>query len=158
MLRIPMPTSVARHFAALLLLLLFAGCGEGTLPPSGPLARVGASFGALDDVIVVTAVDRLPLRSAELVDPDGERTPAYSLDVSSSPMVEPSTAERAMRQTPGMPYQVTNMNAMIATALIRLPDPTRYAKVWQQCRIELKIGDPGAGEQDVTLAAPQPRS
>jgi hypothetical protein len=138
-------------------LLLLGGCGEGTVPPSAPLERITAEFAALSDVIVVTAVDRLPLRSAELVDPEGERTPAYSLDVSSSPMVEPSTAEQALRQTPGMPYQVTNVNAMVATALIRLPDPTRYAKSWQQWRVELKLGDPG-DERDLTLPAPAPKS
>ena len=142
---------------AALLVLLLAACGEGTLPPSGPLERITADFGALSDVIVVTAVDRLPLRSAALVDPDGERIPAYWLDVSSSPVVERSTAEQAMRQTPGMPYQVTNMNAMVATALIRLPDPTRYAKTWRQSHVELRLGDPGS-ERDVTLPAPAPRS
>lgn len=138
-------------------LLLLAGCGEGTVPPSGPLERITAAFGPLSDVIVVTAVDRLPLRSAVLVDPDGERVPAYSLDVASSPVVEPSAAEQALMETPGMPHQVTQVNAMVATALIRLPDPTRYAKSWQQWHVELRLGDPGSGESDLTLPAPAPR-
>jgi hypothetical protein len=149
-------TSALPKFAIPALLLL-AGCGEGALPPSGPLEHITAEFGALSDVIVIRAVDRLPLRRAELVDPDGERIPAYSLDVFSSPEVEPPAVQQALGQTPGMPYQVTNMNAMVATALIRLPDPTRYAKSWQQWRVELRLGDAGSGERDLTLPAPAPK-
>jgi hypothetical protein len=148
----------SRCVAAFLAVLFLAGCGEGTVPPGGPLDHISASFGALNDVVVVSAVDRLPLRSAVLVDPDGERIPAYSLDVSSSPSVAVSIGEQAMRQTPGSPYQVTNMNAMVATALIRLPDPTRYAKTWQQWRVEVTLGDPGSGGRDLTLPAPAPKS
>jgi hypothetical protein len=138
------------------LLLLLAGCGEGTVPLGEPFERVTATFGGLSDVVVVTAVDRLPLRSAALVDLDGQRIPAYSLDVSSSPSVEPTIAEQAMMQTPGMPRQVTQIDTMVATALIRLPDPTRYAKTWQQWHVELQLGDPGGGERDLTLPAPTP--
>jgi len=150
-----MTGGLARCLAVLLLLLL-AGCGEGTVPLGAPLERITATFGALSDVVVVTAVDRLPLRSAALVDPDGQRVPAYSLDVSSSPSVEPSIAEQALMQTPGMPHEVTHADTMAATALIRLPDPTRYAKTWQQWHVELQLGDPGGGEQDITLPAPSP--
>jgi hypothetical protein len=141
---------------AALLLPFLASCGEGTVPPGGPLERVSIAFTGLNDVIVVTAVDRLPLRSAVLVDPDGERIAAYSLDVSSSPVVEPSPTELVLG-SPGVPYKVTQVNAMVATALIRLPDPTRYAKSWEQWHVELQLGDPGSGERDVTLPAPAPR-
>jgi hypothetical protein len=141
---------------AVLFLLPLAGCGEGTVPLGEPLERITATFGGLSDVVVVTAVDRLPLRSASLVDPDSQRIPAYSLDVSSSPSVEPSIADQAMMQTPGMPHQVTHVDTMVATALIRLPDPTRYAKTWQQWHVELQLGDPGSGEQDITWPAPAP--
>jgi hypothetical protein len=142
---------------AAVLLLLIAGCGEGTVPPGGgPVERITVAFGPLTDVIVVTALDRLPLRSAVLVDPDGERIAAYSLDVSSSPAIAPSPAQQALMQTPGMPYQVTRVDSMVATALIQLPDPTRYAKSWQQWHVELQLGDPGSGERDLTFPAPAP--
>jgi hypothetical protein len=141
-------------------LLLLCACGEGTAPPPGepPAPRLAAEFGALTDVIVVTAIDRQPLTGATLVDPDGMSTPAYSLDVSSSPVLAPSPAEQALREAPGPHPTVTRLDAMVATALIRVPDPARYGKTWRDWRVVLELGDPAKDGRDVTLPAPAPRS
>lgn len=136
--------------------LLLAGCGGGDTAGAPPVESVVARFGALSDVIEVTATDRLPLRSAVLVAPGGERVPAYSLDVTASPLEAPSLGEAALMATPGAPRRVTRVGIMASTALIRLPDANRYAKTWQGSRIELRFGDPGSGERTVTLEAPKP--
>jgi len=49
--------------------------------------RVRFPPGGVVDVIEIDAVDRLPLRKAELVAPDGRATPASYLNVTSSPSV-----------------------------------------------------------------------
>jgi hypothetical protein len=149
-----------RHVLALALacaLPLLVACAEEGAPWGGPPSEsTTARFDALSDVIVVTVVDRLPLRSAVLVASDGERVPAYSLDVNSSPVVTPSQEAAIFMASPGVPRQVTRVGVMSSTALIQLPDPTRYAQGWRDWRIELRIGDPGDAGRDVTLPAPKP--
>ena len=49
--------------------------------------RVRFPAGGVVDVIEIDAVERLPLRKAELVAPDGRSTPASYLNVNSSPGV-----------------------------------------------------------------------
>jgi hypothetical protein len=147
----------AMAFGVVASILFVAGCADGDEPWRGaPVQSASASFEALSDVIVVSVVDRLPLRSATLVAPDGERVPAYSLDVQSSPIVAPSQAEVIFMASPGVPRQVTRVDVMSSTALIQLPDPTRYAKGWHDWRVELRIGEPGDAGRDVTLEAPKP--
>lgn len=137
--------------------LLVAACADdGASWGGAPSESISARFEGLSDVIVVTVVDRLPLRSAVLVATDGERVPAYSLDVSSSPVVTPSQESIIFMASPGVPRLVTRIDVMSSTALIQLPDPTRYAKDWRDWRVELRIGDPGDAGRDVTLEAPKP--
>jgi hypothetical protein len=136
---------------------VIAACADEGAPWAGaPSESATARFEALSDVIVVNVVDRLPLRSAVLVEADGERVPAYSLDVRSSPVVEPSQEAAIFMASPGVPRQVTRIGVMSSTALIQLPDPTRYAQGWRDWRVELRIGDSGSGGRDVTLEAPKP--
>jgi hypothetical protein len=144
-----------RPAVALAALLLLAGCGgveENGLTPGTLAARFVP--GGLADVIVVTSVDRLPLRAAALVTPDGERVPAYSIDVDPHPATARVPGEATLLSAPGAPRQSAWINTMASTALIRLPDPVQYAKNWRRARIELRLGDPGSGEREVTLAAP----
>ena len=136
---------------------LVTACADEGAPWGGPPSESAtARFDALSDVIVVNVTDRLPLRSAALVAPEGARVPAYSLDVSSSPVVAPSQEAAIFMASPGVPRQVTRIGVMSSTALIQLPDPTRYAQGWRDWRVELRIGDPGDGGRDVTLPAPKP--
>jgi hypothetical protein len=138
-------------------LLIIAGCAGDDEPwPGAPAETASARFGGLSDVIVVSVIDRLPLRSATLVAPDGERVPAYSLDVGSSPIVAPSQETAIFMASPGVPRQVTRIDVMSSTALIQLPDPTRYAKGWHDWRVDLHLGEPGDAGRDVTLDAPKP--
>src|SRR6267142_2125091 len=79
--------------ASLVLLpLLAAACDGGiTLPPGPPdlapppQVRVSFPVGGLTDTIVVEAIERLPLRTAELIAPNGAITPAGSIDADASP-------------------------------------------------------------------------
>ena len=78
-----------RLAAALLTSALLTACGpESGLAPL-PTDQVRARFppGGVANAIEVDAVDRLPLRTAELVAPDGEATPASYLHVNPSPSV-----------------------------------------------------------------------
>jgi hypothetical protein len=144
-----------RRVVAIAALLLLAQCGgsdESGLAPGTITARFVP--GGLADVIVVTSVDRLPLRAAALVTPDGERVAAYSIDVDPHPATERVPGEATLLATPGTPRQSAWVNTMASVALIRLPDPVQYAKIWRRSRIELRLGDPASGEREETLAAP----
>jgi hypothetical protein len=141
---------------SLLVLLLVAGCGGqrgAGVPPDVPPQSLTASFtpGGLADVIVVHAIDWRPLRSAVLVAPDGARVPPYSLDATPSPINRGSLMQQI---APGAQRPVTQTGIMDSTALIRLPDPVAYAKTWRRWRIEVVLGDRGAGRIEVTLDAP----
>src|SRR5689334_6515206 len=144
--------------ALILASLLLAGCAGDESGGGPPPESVTARFeqGGLSDVIVVSATDRLPLRSAVLVGPGDERLEAYSLDVSSSPIQPMSLGEAQLMLTPGMPRQATRLGAMVSRALIRPADPSQYAANWHAEHIELRFGDPGGEERTVTLAAPAP--
>ena len=144
--------------ALVLALLLLAGCADEE-SGGGPPESVTAGFepGGLSDVIVVSATDRLPLRSAVLVGPGDERLPAYSLDVTSSPIQPIPLGEAQLMLTPGMPRQATRLGAMVSRALIRPADPSQYAANWRAEHIELRLGDPGSEQRTETLAAPPPQ-
>src|SRR5260370_22219544 len=75
----------------LLSLCLIAGCaGGGAPPPPGPLGpteelRAGFPKGGVADTIAIDAIERLPLRAAVLVAPDGTAIAATNVDVADSP-------------------------------------------------------------------------
>ena len=78
-----------RVAACLLSAALLSACGaEPGIPPL-PTDQVRARFppGGVVNSIEIDAIDRLPLRTAELVAPDGEATPASYLHVDPSPSV-----------------------------------------------------------------------
>ena len=78
-----------RAAAFMLTLALVAACApESGLAPL-PSDQVRARFppGGVVNSIEIDAIDRLPLRTAELVSPDGRATPASYLHVNPSPSV-----------------------------------------------------------------------
>jgi hypothetical protein len=166
-----------RAVACLLTLALVTACGaESGLPPL-PTDQVRARFppGGVVDAIQIDAVNRLPLRSAELIAPDGEATPASYLHVDSSPGVtfsqrfvdSPYTGNsfgvgNIVSGAPfpadigGAPQGRAQLLAMVSTASIPLPDEVAYRRDWRSYRIFLSFGDlPGEVERRV-LPAPEP--
>src|ERR1700759_3421368 len=75
-----------RAAGLLALLLLLAAC-PGTGPAPLPNDQIRASFppGGIANQIEITAIDRLPMRGAEFVSPDGHVTPAISVTANPAP-------------------------------------------------------------------------
>jgi hypothetical protein len=164
----------------LVLLVALTGCG-GAAPPPGPpasAAQVRIGFGGLVDTIEVAAIERLPLRTAELVAPDGSATSSGPITVDDMPRF--ATGQWAASNTWKDP--VTGDNALLALSLrqpqagaalrgqeqilamasstqILLPDPVAYRRDWANYRIRLTFGTPpGAVEvQELPAPAPPPR-
>jgi hypothetical protein len=166
----------------LLPLVLIAGCDGGGLPPGppgpvGPTAELRAGFPlrGLADTIVIDAIDRLPLRTAELVGPGGAVTPAGNIEVTASPRM--ATGQRVA----GDPWQSAmfgsgsvaalaipegqasaalsgqqQLLATVSTAEITLPDPVAYRRDWASYRIRLVFGTPPSEVETREIAAPAP--
>ena len=152
-------TDNMRRALATAALFLLCACASGASEDvEAAPATVSARFvaGGLSNVIVVSVVDRLPLRQAVLVSPDGERVPAYAIDVDADPRLALVPGEELLLATPGTPRYSISARTMASTALIQLPDPVQYAKAWRNSRIEVTLGDPGSGKSEQTLAAPSP--
>lgn len=164
--------------ACLLPLALVAACSgaESGLAPL-PADQVRARFppGGVIDAIEIDAVDRLPLRTAELIAPDGEATPASYLHVDPSPSV---TFYQRFVDSPyvgnsfgvgnitagapfpadlsGAPQANARLLAMISTASIPLPDEIAYRRDWRSYRIFLSFGDLAGEVERRVLPAPEP--
>lgn len=169
-------------------LLILAGCtiagaeapapaGATPAPPTLPLdaVRVGFPPGGLADVIRIDAAYRLPLRSAELVAPDGEVTPASSVDTTDSPRF---AAGQSVANDPwktgiadtvgggtsalgsGLPNPAlrsrVQVMTIVSTASIPLPDPAAYRQDWQHYRIRLGFGVPPGRVEASEMPAPEP--
>jgi hypothetical protein len=173
-----------RRFQLLLFLAPFAvaACDGGGLileppAPPGPTAqvRVGFPAGGVADTIVVTAVERLPLRAAELLAPDGTVTPAGSIDLDASPRF--ATGQWAagdpwrsgLAGNGAMPavalqhaeagaalHSREQLLATVSSADIALPDPVVYRRDWRRYRIRLTFGTPPGDAETRELAAPEP--
>jgi hypothetical protein len=166
-----------RLAACLSMFAFLAACGaESGLPPL-PTDQVRVRFppGGVVNVIEVDAVDRLPLRTAELVASDGQATPAFYLHVNPSPGVTfyqrfpdspyggstfgisslasgvPFPADLA-----GAPQGDATLLAMVSTASIRLPDEVAYRREWRSYRIFLSFGDVAGEVERRVLPAPEP--
>jgi hypothetical protein len=166
-----------RIAAAFLMTALLTACGPETGLTPLPMDQVRARFppGKVVNVIEVDAVDRLPLRTAELVAPDGEATPAFYLYVNPSPNVTyyqrfpsspygdstfgigdlaagvPFPADLA-----GAPQGNQKLLAMVSTASIRLPDEVAYRRDWRSYRIFLSFGDLAGEVARRVITAPEP--
>src|SRR5204863_4172777 len=151
-----------------------AGCApESGLPPL-PADQVRARFppGGVVNSIEIDAVDRLPLRTAELVSPDGQATPASYLHVNPSPSAAfyqrqidtPYGGNIAgiVNLTPvpaiiaGAPQGDAQLLAMVSTASIPLPDEIEYRRDWRSYRIFLSFGDVAGEVERRVLPAPEP--
>jgi hypothetical protein len=163
-----------RAAAFLLMLAVVSACAsEGGLAPL-PTDQVRARFppGGVVNSIEIDAVDRLPLRTAELVAPDGQATPASYLHVTASPSV---TFYQREIDTPyegnvsgihgsalvpgvvtGAPQGDAQLLAMVSTASIPLPDEIEYRRDWRSYRIFLSFGDLAGEVERRVLPAPEP--
>ena len=161
------------RLAGLCVLLLLFGCA-GSGPTPVPTDTVQAGFPAGVNQIQINAVDRQPLRGAELVAPDGHATPALSI------AANPAPTENFSTQYPQTPYSAPNYgvssigsNALapgvvgsapvtqtrlleiVSTATIQLLDAVAYRHDWQQYRIRLRFGDPPEVEtREIPAPAP----
>lgn len=166
--------------AVLLPLLSIAGCEGGGAPPPGPLGpteglRVSFPKGGLADTIRIDAIERLPLRAAILVAPDGTSVPASNIDVTDSPSFStgqwtagdpwqnalsgggPAAALAMQHADAGAALQGRQqLLATVSTAEILLPDPVSYRRQWGKYRVRLSFGTPPGETESREIAAPEP--
>ncbi len=169
-----------RKLPALLPFLLLAACEGGPAPPAEPQPvaaqlRVGFPARGLVDTIEIHAVERLPLRAAELVAPDGKATAAGYLNVAGTPGIDTGqwaganawqdavtgndalTALTLQRAAGGAAlYGQQQLLATVSTAEITLPDPVAYRRDWQHYRIRLSFGTPPGDAEAREIPAPAP--
>lgn len=171
--------------SSLLLLLTLAGCAGDPAArdvlaagPPAATAQLRVGFGGLVDTIEVAAIERLPLRAAALVGPDGGATAARTIDTrdnprlatgqwaASNPWQDPVTGNNALAaltlrnpQAGAALRSQEQLLAVASTAEIVLPDPAAYRRDWQNYRIRLTFGaPPGEVEtRDIPAPAPPPR-
>jgi hypothetical protein len=165
-----------RGFISILVFGVLAACADSGLPAL-PGDQIQAAFppGGVVDVIEVNAINRLPLRTAELIAPDGQATPASYLTVNPSPSVT-SYQQFPNRPYPGSgfgfgsitgaaptapltgaaPQQQVTLLRMVANASIPLPDPVEYQRDWRNYRIRLTFGTPPDETETRELDAPEP--
>jgi hypothetical protein len=168
-----------RIAASLLTIFALAACNGAGPPAALPTDQARASFpaGGIADQIEIDAVDRLALRSAELVAPDGHATPAASV------IANPAPTENFSQQFPTGPYSgatfgvsgigsnalsagvagaapqaQTRLLAVVSAASITLPDPVAYRRDWQKYVIRLHFGQPPGEVETREIAAPEPPS
>ena len=156
------------------MLMLSACVGSGPTPLPGNQITATFPSGDIANQIVVTAIDRLPLRNAELIAPDGHATAAQSITATPAPTTTFSQQTPALLN-PGLGYGVGSIGsnalapnvvgaapltqgrllATVSTATIALPDPLAYRRDWQHYRIRLKLGNPPQ-QENREIAAPAP--
>jgi hypothetical protein len=166
-----------RSWMILPCLMVLAACADAPPPAGAPQQAVRASFppGAVTGVIRVDALDTQPLRTAELIGPDGSVTPASSLDVDANPntirgqasLFDPwRTSLLATNGNDPLPSgsldptlrSQSQVLLTISRAEIKLPDPVAYGRDWANYRIRLGFG--AAGNQldlrEIPAPAPPP--
>ena len=141
---------------------------------ASPQLQIGFPRAGLADTVTVTAVDRLPLRAAELVAPDGSTVKANWINVASAPSVGTGQWVANLSETPlsGMSvapiltspdalanaglYGQAQLLAMVSQADIALPDPVAYKRDWVNYRVRLSFGTPPGEIETREVAAPEP--
>jgi len=165
--------------AVLVPLVLLAGCEGGGAPSRGPLGstedlHVGFPKGGLADTIRVDAIERLPLRAAVLVAPDGTAVTASGIDVVDAPRfatgqwvagdpwrnaLAGGAAAAALLPQPEIGAALQGQQQLLATvstAEIALADPGAYRRDWRKYRIRLTFGTPPGETETRDIAAPEP--
>jgi hypothetical protein len=167
-----------RLLTILPLVAVLAGCSDVlSAPPASPLPQQGAHAGfqrgGVADLIRVDALDTLPLRTAELVSPDGATFPASYVQARETPHDRSGSAiyqstwldhTSAIGGTPALfrpqptaaVYSQSELLLMVSTADIPLPDPVAYRRDWTHYRIRLGFAGPGGRLETRELAAPEP--
>ena len=155
-----------------------AACADESGLTALPNDRERAYFpaGGVVNAIEVEATNRLPLRSAELVAPDGQATPASYLHVNPGPgftyyqryfnnpyvgnaVGVGGVAPGNLLSTDiggGAPEGGIRLLAMVSTASIPLPDEIAYRRDWRSYRIFLSFGDLAGEVERKVLPAPEP--
>lgn len=166
-------------------LVLLAACEASLLPPAGPDAapgRVAASANlrawfpprAVVDTIEIDATDRLPLRAADLVAPDGTITHANDVNVAATPgsdngqwqvghlwdlPVASVSSLPGATPPPGLPDAAVSSQqrvlATVSTADVTLPDAVAYRRDWQHYRIRLTFGSSPGETETREIPAPE---
>src|SRR5262245_31500187 len=167
-----------RIAACLLPFALLSACSDaesGLAPLPNDQVRARFPPGGVVVAIEIDAVDRLPLRNAELIAPDGEATPASYLHVDPTPSV---TFHQRLVDAPytgnavgvgnialnvpfpadfsGAPQTRAELLTMVSTASIRLPDEVAYRRDWRSYRMFLSFGDVAGEVERRVLPAPEP--
>lgn len=175
-----------RFLPVLLPFVMLAACDAAPLPAAGPDAAPGTVAASPDvhawfpprgviDTIEVDAIDRLPLRAADLVGPDGgiahasyvnvAATPGaatgqwevghpWDLPVTSSTTLAGAAAPRDVGSA--AIYSERRLLATASTADISLPDAVTYRRNWQRYRVRLTFGSSPGETETREIAAPQP--
>jgi hypothetical protein len=166
-----------RIVASFLILVALSACTVESGPVSLPSDQVRAYFpsGGVVNAIEVDATNRLPLRTAELVAPDGDATPASYLHVSADPGVtyyqrffnspyvgnaagvgDIAAGNPVTLDIGGAPQGTIRLLAMVSTASIPLPDEIAYRRDWRSYRVFLSFGDLSGEVERQVLPAPEP--
>jgi hypothetical protein len=165
-----------RSSISILIFGALAACADSGLPAlPGDQIQTGFPPGGVIDVIQVNAINRLPLRTAELIAPDGQATPASYLTVNPAPSVASyqafpnrpypgsgfdvgtiTAAAPAAPLTGSAPQQRVTFLKMVANASIPLPDSVEYRREWRSYRIRLTFGTPPGETETQEVAAPEP--
>jgi hypothetical protein len=134
-------------------------------PAAGIAIQAGFVKSRDDQLIEVTAQDRLAITAATLVMADGSKTPAESIDAVADPS---ESTDRALdpgnagvtgsfdRPLNGAMTETTTLIGQIASAAhIRVAFPADYAAGWHGAHIEVTFGR-GGGAFTQSVAAPPP--
>ncbi|MGD9614121.1 MAG: hypothetical protein AB7H90_07640 [Alphaproteobacteria bacterium] len=143
--------------------------------PATPRAQLRVGFGGLVDTIEVSAIERLPLREAALIAPDGTVVPASYVNVAANPRLatgqwslshrwdDPATPDNALAalalpnaQAGAALRSRQQLLAMVSRADIPLPDPVAYRRDWRDWRIRLTFGTPPGEVVTTEIPAPEP--
>jgi hypothetical protein len=164
-----------RFWMILPCLLVLTACADAPPPATGPVADAQASFprGGLVNVIQVDALDPLPLRTAELVAPDGSTTASNSLTVEANPVTlagphafrdpwrSSSLGPNGINPAPDAtvdpsPNSTHQLLLTVSTAQIALPDAVAYRRDWAGYKIRLGFANAGDHLDMREIPAPQP--